>query len=175
MSRLDDLLQSGSAIAVVGMAGRFPGASNVGEFWHNIRNGIESVRPLTDEELTAAGVPQAALEDPTYVKAAAPLDGMDHFDAGFFGFNPREAAIMDPQHRQFLECSWEAFEDAGHAPGGFGGSIGVFAGCGTNSYFWANLMTNPDLVREVGFFLLRHTGNDKDAARVPGLTRHRGG
>ena len=162
MTRLDALLQSGSAVAVVGMAGRFPGASDVGEFWHNIRNGIESVRPLSDEELTAAGVPQGALEDPTYVKAAAPLDAMDYFDAGFFGFNPREAAIMDPQHRQFLECSWEALEDAGYAPGVFGGAIGVFAGCGTNSYFWANVMTNPDLVREVGYFLLRHTGNDKD-------------
>jgi acyl transferase domain-containing protein/thioesterase domain-containing protein/acyl carrier protein len=87
---------------------------------------------------------------------------MEQFDAEFFGFSPKEAAILDPQHRHFLTCCWEALEDAGHPPESFDGSVGVFAGCGMGSYFGFNLLTNPELVRSVGLFLLRHTGNDKD-------------
>ncbi len=168
MTRLEALLQEGTALAVVGMAGRFPGAPNVRRFWHNVREGVESIRRLTHEELRERGVPPELLDDPAYVRAAAVLEGMDHFDAGFFGFSPRDASILDPQHRHFLEVAWEALEDAGHPPERFPGPIGVFAGSGTNAYFWANLMTNPELVRDVGFFLLRHTGNDKDflATRV---------
>ncbi|MCL4676855.1 MAG: type I polyketide synthase, partial [Pararhodobacter sp.] len=84
------------------------------------------------------------------------------FDADFFGFSPKEAAILDPQHRQFLEVAWEALENAGTVPERFDGTIGVYAGCGMGSYFYFNLCTNRDLVRDVGLFLLRHTGNDKD-------------
>ena len=84
------------------------------------------------------------------------------FDAGFFGIGPRDAAIMDPQHRHFLECAWEALETAGHVPERFAGAIGVFAGCGMNTYMLNNLLTNPTLVDQVGMFLLRHTANDKD-------------
>src|SRR5690606_7548444 len=84
------------------------------------------------------------------------------FDAGFFGFSPREAAILDPQHRHFLECAWEALEDAGHMPERFEGRIGVFAGSGMQAYLPFNLLSNPALVEEIGLFLLRHTGNDKD-------------
>ena len=93
---------------------------------------------------------------------AAPLDGFADFDAEFFGFSPKEAAIMDPQHRQFLECAWEALENAGHVPDSFDGQVGVFAGCGMGSYFYFNVCSNPDLVENTGMFLLRHTGNDKD-------------
>jgi acyl transferase domain-containing protein/thioesterase domain-containing protein/acyl carrier protein len=149
-------------IAVVGMAGRFPGARTPAELWQNVRRGVESVRPLSDEELREAGVDPALLEDPHYVKSCAPLDDMELFDSGFFGFSPREADIMDPQHRHFLECAWEALEDAGHPPEAFEGSIGVYGGCGMNAYFMFNLLTNPQLVKSVGLFLLRHTGNDKD-------------
>jgi len=101
---------------------------------------------------------------------------MEFFDADFFGFGPREAAILDPQHRHFLECSWEALEDAGLPPERFPGSIGVFAGCGMGSYFYFNLCTNPDLVSSLGMFLLRHTGNDKDflATRLSYLLNLRG-
>ena len=81
---------------------------------------------------------------------------------GFFGLSPLDAAIMDPQHRHFLECSWEALENAGHDPERFPGAIGVFAGSGVNTYMLYNLMSNPHLLKTVGFFLLRHTGNDKD-------------
>ncbi len=149
-------------IAIIGMAGRFPGARTIGEFWNNLRNGVESITRLSDEELRRAGVPESLLANPDYVKAGAALEDMEWFDAGFFGFNPREAAILDPQHRHFLECAWEALEDAGHVPSRFPGPIGVFAGSGHNAYLSYNLLTNPDLVRAVGLFLLRHTGNDKD-------------
>lgn len=153
---------SDTDIAVVGMAGRFPGARTPTELWANVRAGVESIRTLSEAELLAAGVDPALLADPRYVRACAPLDDLEQFDAGFFGFSPREAAILDPQHRHFLECAWEALESAGHPPEQFPGAIGVFGGCGMNGYFMFNLLTNPALVRSVGLFLLRHTGNDKD-------------
>ena len=149
-------------IAVVGRALRVPGARTVGEFWNNLRNGVESVRRLSDAELRAAGVDPALMADPNYVKVGAPLEDMELFDAGFFGFSPREAAIMDPQHRHFLEVAWEALEDAGHVPEGFSGRIGVFGGSGMNAYMPYHLFTNPKLMTAAGLFLVRHTGNDKD-------------
>ena len=153
---------SATDIAVVGRALRVPGARNVAEFWDNLRNGVESVRRLTDAELRAAGVAPALLADPNYIKVGAPLEGMELFDAGFFGFSPREAAIMDPQHRHFLEVAWEALEDAGHVPESFFGRIGVFGGSGMNAYMPYHLFTNPRLMSAAGLFLVRHTGNDKD-------------
>ncbi len=149
-------------IAIVGRALRVPGARTVAEFWRNLREGVESVRRLTDAELREAGVDAALLNDPNYIKSGAPLDGVALFDAGFFGFSPREAAIMDPQHRHFLEAAWEAFEDAGHVPESFNGRIGVFGGSGMNAYMPYHLFTNPKLMASTGLFLVRHTGNDKD-------------
>lgn len=149
-------------IAIVGMAARLPGARTPAEYWANLRDGVESVRFYTDDELVAAGVKRDVLMQPNYVRAGSPLEQMDYFDAEFFGFSPKEAAIMDPQHRQFLETCWEALEDAAHVPESFDGAVGVFAGCGMGSYFSLNLLTNAELVRSVGLFLLRHTGNDKD-------------
>ncbi|GIX23375.1 MAG: hypothetical protein KatS3mg122_0606 [Caldimonas sp.] len=149
-------------IAVVGMAGRFAGARDLEEYWRNLRDGVESLTRFTEEELLAAGVKPAQLRDPNYVPVGAVLPDMEMFDAAFFGFSPREAAIMDPQHRHFLECAWEALENAGHMPSQFKGSIGVFGGSGHNAYMPYNLLTNPQLVSSVGFFLIRHTGNDKD-------------
>ncbi len=153
---------TGTEIAIVGMAGRFPGAHNVDEFWQNLRQGIESIQPYSDEDLRAAGVSEALLHNPNYVKAGAPLDEMEMFDAGFFGFSPREAAIMDPQHRHFLEVAWEALEHAGYDPTRFDGSIGMYGGSGHNAYMPYNLLTNPQLMEDMGLFLVRHTGNDKD-------------
>lgn len=151
-----------SDIAVVGMAAHLPGAADIGAYWDNLRLGITSIRVLTEAELLAAGESPARLRKPNYVSAAAVLDGFERFDADFFGFSPKEAAIMDPQHRQFLEVAWEAFENAGHPPENFKGAIGVYAGCGMGSYFYFNLCSNPELVDQTGMFLLRHTGNDKD-------------
>src|SRR5262252_1084687 len=119
-----------TAIAIVGMAGRFPGARTIAEFWHNLSSGVESITSLTDQELLAAGADPVVLQDPSYVKRAAALEGIEMFDASFFGFSPKDAAIMDPQHRFFLECAWEALEDAGWSADEFPGPIGVFAGSG---------------------------------------------
>src|SRR5690554_609191 len=158
----DESGEDGTEIAIVGMAAHLPGAGSVAEYWQNLRAGIESIRPLSEAELLAAGESPARLRDPAYVAAAAPLDGFADFDPEFFGLSPKEAAIMDPQHRQFLEVAWEALEDAGHPPEHYPGPVGVFAGCGMGSYFYFNICSNPDLVDGVGMFLLRHTGNDKD-------------
>ena len=177
MSKQDilDALE-GTEIAVVGMAGRFPGAQDIEAYWRNLRDGVESVTFYTDEELRASGVPESLLRHPNYVKSGAPLDDMDQFDASFFGFGPRDAAIMDPQHRNFLEMSWTALEHAGYDAEQFEGAIGVFGGSGHNAYMPYNLLTNPELVASVGFFLLRHTGNDKDflTTRVSYLMNLRG-
>ena len=155
-------------IAIVGMAGRFPGARNVSEFWRNLRDGVESIRSCSDAELLAAGVTREELASPDYVKRAPVLDDVPMFDASFFGLSPRDASIMDPQHRHFLECAWEALEDAGHPPQRFDGSIGVFAGSGMNTYLIHNLLANRRLVESTGLFQLKQTGNDKDvlATRV---------
>ena len=97
-----------SDLAVVGMSVRLPGATDAETYWQNLRSGLSSIRRLSDEELTAAGVPESRFNRPDYVPFAAPLDGFAEFDAEFFGLSPKEAAIMDPQHRQFLEVAWEA-------------------------------------------------------------------
>ena len=151
-----------SSIAVTGMAGRFPGARNVSEFWRNLCAGVESIRSLNDEELLRAGIDPELLRDPNYVKVAAVLDDVELFDASFFGFSPRDAAILDPQQRHFLECCWEALEDAGWDPQQFPGSVGVYAGSGFSSYLIHNLLPNQKLMKTAGEFLLRQTGNDKD-------------
>ncbi|MEO9651776.1 MAG: SDR family NAD(P)-dependent oxidoreductase [Roseobacter sp.] len=155
-------------IAIIGLGAHLPGADGPQQYWSNLRDGIESIRHYAREELIAAGEEPHLLERPDYVPAAAPLDGFENFDADFFGLSPKEAAIMDPQHRQFLEVAWEALENAGHPPGNATGPIGVYAGCGMGSYFYFNICSNRDLVDDVGMFLLRHTGNDKDflATRV---------
>ena len=150
------------AVAIVGMAARFPGARNIAEFWQNLRDGVESIRTLTDAELLAAGVPPEELAQPEYVKSGVVLQDLEMFDAAFFGFSKKDAAIMDPQHRLFLECAWEALENAGHVPETFSGSIGVYAGSGLNSYMIHNLLTNQPLMKSAGLFLIRQTGNDKD-------------
>lgn len=167
---------SDSDIAVVGMSCHFPGARNPEEFWQNLRNGVEALQNYSVEDLRSAGVEQSLIDKPNYVRAGITLQDLEYFDAGFFGFSKRDAAIMDPQHRHFLECAWEALENAGHVPERFDGSIGVFAGCGMNAYFMFHLLTNKQLLDSVGMFLLRHTGNDKDflATRVSYIFNLRG-
>lgn len=151
---------SGYDIAVIGMAGRFPGARNLAEFWANLRGGVECVKTFTAEELLAAGESRAALDDSDYVKAQPVLADFDRFDASFFGFSPQDAAVMDPQHRIFLEVGWEALENAGHTAEAFAGNIGVFAACGMNAYMMFNLVNNRRIMETVGEWLVRHTGND---------------
>ena len=116
-------------IAVVGMAGRFPQAENLGQFWRNIAEGRDCVNRFSTEELDSMGVPHALSRHPDYVPAAAVVKKSDYFDANFFGVSPAEARAMDPQHRVFLEVAWQALEDAGYDPHRYDGLIGVYAGC----------------------------------------------
>ncbi|MEM7357257.1 MAG: beta-ketoacyl synthase N-terminal-like domain-containing protein, partial [Acidobacteriota bacterium] len=159
-ARLESARGSGSEIAVVAMTGRFPGAGNVEELWRNLCDGIESVTFYSDEELLAAGVDPAVLEDPRYVKAGAPLAGAKWFDAQLFGISPREAELMDPQQRIFLECAWEALELAGYDPESWDGAVGVYAGIGMSRYL-VNLYSNPEVVGSTDGVQLM-AGNDKD-------------
>jgi len=147
-------------IAVVGLAGRFPGAANVGQFWRNLCDGVESVSFFTDEELRASGIDTRRLP-PNYVRARAILEAPELFDAGFFGIGPREAEILDPQQRIFLEVAWEAFEDAGCDPDKVPGLVGVFAGMANNTYFPSNLHGHDDLIAGVGPFATM-IANEKD-------------
>jgi thioester reductase-like protein len=149
------------AVAVIGMAGRFPGAGNLDEFWRNLRDGVDAIHNLTDEELREAGIDPAIFTSPSYVKAAAPIGGVEMFDAGFFGFSPREAEILDPQHRVFLECAWEALEGAGYVSESYDGWVGLFAGVSLPTYMWTNLVTNPELMGQMGFFQVL-LSNDRD-------------
>ena len=148
--RADDRSREGSnAIAIVGMACRFPGAPDLETFWANLREGVESIERITDEELRQAGVDETLLRHPAYVKAASAIEGTDLFDAAFFGYSPREAAVIDPQHRVFLECAWEALERAGLDPQRYPGLVGVYAGAASNGYL-ANVLSNPDIVQSIG-------------------------
>src|ERR1044072_5237191 len=119
---------NGLEIAIIGMAGRFPGAKDIDQFWQNLRDGVESISFFSDEEVEREGVDRSLLDDPKYVKAHGRLEDSDMFDAAFFGFTPREAEITDPQQRIFLECAWEALENAGYDSERYKGAIGIFAG-----------------------------------------------
>ncbi|HEX6292329.1 MAG TPA: amino acid adenylation domain-containing protein [Herpetosiphonaceae bacterium] len=152
---------AGTEIAIIGMSGRFPGAKHIETFWHNLQAGTESITFFDDDALLAAGVDPARLADPQYVKAGAILDGIELFDAAFFGYSPREATVMDPQQRFFLECTWEALEHAGYNPEASPGRIGVYAGVGTNSYLLNNLYPNRSLLENVGAFQMMIL-NEKD-------------
>ncbi|WP_152466850.1 type I polyketide synthase [Sulfitobacter sp. THAF37] len=162
MNTSDNRNATGEDIAIVGMSVNVPGAAGVDTYWANLRDGVESIRRLSEQELLEAGESPETVARRNYVPVAALLDGFDTFDPEFFGFSPKDAAILDPQHRKFLEVAWEAMEQAGHPPETIAGDIGVYAGCGMGSYFYFNICSNPDLVDDVGMFLLRHTGNDKD-------------
>jgi acyl transferase domain-containing protein/acyl carrier protein len=164
---------SDSDIAIVGMSGRFPGAADVDELWANIRAGKSGITRFTDDELRTAGVPEALLADASYVKANPVIEGVELFDAGFFGVGPKEAQILDPQQRLFLEHSWHALEDAGCDPARFDGSIGVFGGAGFSSYLQHNLL--PSEAAAAMGQLAVGLANDKDSlplrvAHTLGLT-----
>lgn len=138
------------AVAVVGLSGRFPGARNLDEFWRRLCNGDELVSFFSDDELLRRGVDRTTLADPHYVRAEAVLDDVELFDASFFGFTPREAKTLDPQHRIFLEESWSALENAGYSSETYDGRIGVFAGESLNTYFLHNIYPNRKLLDSLG-------------------------
>jgi len=153
-------------IAVIGMAGRFPGASTIEELWNVLEEGRETISFFTPEELDKS-IPEALRNDPLYVAARGIVPSAMEFDARFFGLNPKLAEAMDPQQRLFLEITWEVLEQTGYLPRHYDGSIGVYAGSGTNSYYLNNVLPNEDFLKVIGPFQLT-TVNDKDyiASRV---------
>jgi amino acid adenylation domain-containing protein len=151
----------GTELAIIGLAGRFPGAKDLDKFWENLKAGVESISFFDDQEVIAAGVSPELVKDPHYVKAGGILDDVELFDASFFGYYPREAAILDPQQRIFLETAWQALENAGYNPETYPGWIGVFAGMGMNTYLLFNLIQNRELMENVHGYQLT-ISNDKD-------------
>lgn len=151
-----------SDIAIIGLAGRFPGAKNVDEFWKNLCEGKETTSFFTKDELRAAGVSEELINDPNYIRASPTLDQVEMFDAEFFGYSRREAEFMDPQQRILLETAWTTMENAGYSTQAYKGSIGMFAGAGgvVTSYLLHCLQSHPEIAGKTGNF--QHLGNDKD-------------
>lgn len=145
-------------VAIVGMAGRFPGARDTDAYWRNLAAGVESITRLSDAEILESGASPALLDNPSYVRAAPVLDEPGHFDAAFFGYSPAEARAMDPQHRLLLELAYEALEDAGYDPNRAPGRVGVFTGSALNTYYSAQGLST----RLTDDYIPTLIGNDKD-------------
>ncbi|WP_255990829.1 beta-ketoacyl synthase N-terminal-like domain-containing protein, partial [Chitinolyticbacter albus] len=156
---------SDHAIAVIGYAGRFPGADSVEALWERLAAGDHLIDSPDDESLKQAGVPDAALSDPRYVKAAVSIADAEYFDAGFFGYGPKEAALIDPQQRLFLESAWQALEHAGYDAARYHGAIGVYAGSGSSTYLLNQVLVSgapvADVIEGLGGFQA-FLGNDRD-------------
>ena len=150
-------------IAVIGISLKIPGAASVEEFWNNIINGVESISFFDDGEIESSEVEGFVKGRSKVVNAGGIIGDIELFDADFFGFNPREAEIIEPQQRLFLEHSWMALEDAGYGAIGetYGGNVGVYAGVGLNTYLLNNVMSNQQVVATLGEFQTM-IGNDKD-------------
>ncbi|RDS83646.1 amino acid adenylation domain-containing protein [Dyella monticola] len=153
-------------VAIIAMAGRFPGANNVEMFWDNLCAGRESITFFAADELDAS-IPEEQRKDPAYVAARGVIDGVENFDAAFFGISPREAELMDPQQRIFLELCWECLERGGYVPDEHDVPVGVFGGMHNATYFQRHISTRPDLVDKLGAFQVM-LANEKDylATRV---------
>lgn len=158
--------EDAEGIAVIGLAGRFPPSGGVTEFWQHLRDGRECITRFSEDDLRDAGVPDEMLQQPAYVRANGLLEGIELFDAAFFGFSPRDAEVLDPQQRLFLECAWEALEDSGRVPDRQSTPVGVFAGASMSTYAF-HLYNNPALAGLVNDFQIL-ISNDKDhlATRV---------
>lgn len=152
---------SGNEIAIIGMSGRFPNSSNIKEFWSNLKNGVECITTFTDEELAETGVDSNLLANPNYIKRRGILPDIEMFDALYFDYSPREAELIDPQQRLFLEIAVESLENSGHNPKNFNGNIGLFAGSSMNSYMLSNLIANPRFYEALGIHQVS-IANDKD-------------
>src|SRR5437868_6718767 len=153
-----DTARATGAIAITGMACRFPGARNKDVYWKNLVDGVETVQRFSTEQLREMGVNDRLIDDPSFIWASGYLEGVETFDAAFFGYSPREAELIDPQQRLFLETAWEALEGAGYNAEAYGGSIGVYAGVSLNTY-WINLLLDPAFRSAVANFQTA-IGND---------------
>ena len=157
--RRGELRKTGNKdVAIIGMSCRFPGANNISEFWDNLCNGVESISFFEDAEILASGVDLELLQDPNYVKASPILKDIEGFDADFWGYSPKEAQLLDPQQRLFLECAWESLEDAGYDPFDYPGDISLYGGAATNTYLLNNIYPN------------RHTIDNRDRLEVINLS-----
>ncbi len=150
------------AIAIIGLAGRFPGAKNIDQFWQNLLAGHDAIKPFSDEQLAEAGLDAEEVRtDPNYVTSGAFLGDAGYFDASLFGYNPQEAKLLDPQHRLLLEVSWQALEVAGYDSKRSSASIGVYVGKAKNSYLTRYILPNRE--QTPGFEdLLMVLGNETD-------------
>ena len=158
-------------IAIIGMSGRFPGAGNVDQFWHNLVQGVDSMSRFGEAELEySVATPEAIAQGQKFIRARGVIDGADLFDADFFGMYPREAQLIDPQHRLFLECAWEALESAGHAPDNYPGLIGVYAGLAMNTYLLHNLCVDERL-RPISARTIRWAATKRCSAMTRTLCR----
>jgi acyl transferase domain-containing protein/acyl carrier protein len=158
-------LYSETDIAIVGLSGRFPGAENVDIFWQNLKNGVESIEQYSEETLREMGVSEEKIVDPDFVACGALLPDQDKFDAAFFGYSPREAEELDPQQRLFLETAWQALESAGYHGDACDFPIGVYGGCGVNTYLIMNLMQSGRFndLGNISSLQALMNGNNKDA------------
>lgn len=154
-------------IAIIGMAARVPGARDIHQMWRNLADGRESIIEFSREDQIAKGIRPEVVDDPAFVSAAPTLEDMEDFDAEFFGMAPREAEITDPQHRLFLELSHTALEDAGYDPRRYGGAIGVYGGCGPDTYRWRNIQRSSGVLNATNWLAIT-VGNYPDyfATRV---------
>jgi len=152
--------RTGLEIAVIGMSGIFPGARSLHEFWENLKNGVETIHFFTDEELLEVGVDAETLKNPNYIKAKGIIEGVEYFDASFFGYTPMEAQIMDPQMRVFQQCIWHALEDAGYDPYSYHQRIGLYAGASSN-FYWEGLTLFSNINQGLSGFLVAQLA-DKD-------------
>ena len=152
---------NGSEIAIIAIAGKFPGTKDMESFWQNLRDGVEFISWLTDEELIKSGVSLDLLNNPNYVKSSAVLSDIELFDANFFGYSAKEAELIDPQQRLFLELAWEATEKAGYDPETYSGLIGVYGGVGMSRYLLTNLIPHYQLSETIDPLQLA-ISNDKD-------------
>ncbi len=161
-SRLGVAKQAGEGdpIAIIAMAGRFPGAKDVESFWRNLCDGVESITRFAPEQLDPS-IPAALRNDPAYVAARGVIEGVENFDAAFFGISPREAELMDPQQRIFLELCWECLERGGHVPDAQKAPVGIFAGMYNGTYFRNHVQAHPELIAKLGEFQVM-LGNEKD-------------
>lgn len=161
MTHDEALAQDQDSIAIIGMAARLPGAADLDAFWRNLRDGVDSIVSFTEAELLAAGLDLETIRHPDFIATKGFLAGADLFDAGFFGLSPREAALIDPQHRLMMECAWEAMEHAGYHAETYDGRVAIYTSTGMNTYLPLNIMSNPGLAEKVGGFQLS-IFNDKD-------------
>jgi amino acid adenylation domain-containing protein len=160
--KTDKPAESLGDIAIIGFSGRFPGADDVDSFWTNLRSGVESVEFAGNDQLRLNGVNETDIEDVGYSKAYFSASDLDGFDAEFFGYQPREVELMDPQHRLFLELAWTALDNAGYSdPNSRQGRIGVYGGAGRDAYLHNYVSKHPDYKEALGEFFI-NLGNDKN-------------